>query len=90
MRVISNKDTICAIATPPGAGGIGVVRISSYAFQSICEKLLQAMNVGIHVWIRFNTVILSLSYHFLYRISGCERSGLPFVNAWPAFADFFQ
>ncbi|MFA5812424.1 MAG: tRNA uridine-5-carboxymethylaminomethyl(34) synthesis GTPase MnmE [bacterium] len=28
MRHLSSTDTICAIATPPGTGGIGIVRIS--------------------------------------------------------------
>jgi len=39
MRIISNTDTICAIATPPGAGGIGVVRISGPAAFSVLEKV---------------------------------------------------
>jgi len=33
-------DTIAAVATPPGRGGIGVVRISGLAARSIAEKLL--------------------------------------------------
>lgn len=36
---ISNEDTICAIATPPGPGGIGVVRISGPESVSILERL---------------------------------------------------
>ena len=34
------RDTIAAIATPPGRGGIGVVRISGPACESIAEALL--------------------------------------------------
>jgi tRNA modification GTPase len=34
MRKTSNTDTICAIATPPGTGGIGVIRIfGPHAFE---------------------------------------------------------
>ncbi len=25
---MSDQDTICAVSTPPGAGGIGIIRIS--------------------------------------------------------------
>ena len=39
MQVISNTDTICAIATPPGAGGIGVVRLSGPAAFDVLEKV---------------------------------------------------
>ena len=39
MQIISNNDTICAIATPPGAGGIGVVRISGPAAFDVLEKV---------------------------------------------------
>ena len=37
--MISNKDTICAIATPPGCGGLGVVRISGPAARDILAEL---------------------------------------------------
>jgi len=37
--VFSTTDTIVAIATPPGRGGLGVVRISGPAAQSIAERL---------------------------------------------------
>ena len=33
-------DTICAIATPPGAGGIGIVRVSGPMVPSVCEHVL--------------------------------------------------
>lgn len=39
MQVISNTDTICAIATPPGTGGIGVVRMSGPNVFSILERI---------------------------------------------------
>lgn len=34
------NDTICAIATPPGLGGIGVIRISGPLSRSIAESML--------------------------------------------------
>lgn len=34
------SDTICAVATPPGAGGIGIVRISGGRAAEICEALV--------------------------------------------------
>jgi tRNA modification GTPase len=37
---VSGADTIAAIATPPGRGGIGVVRISGPATRAIAEGLL--------------------------------------------------
>lgn len=37
--VFSTTDTIVAIATPPGRGGLGVVRISGAAAHSIAERL---------------------------------------------------
>lgn len=36
---ISNEDTICAIATPPGAGGIGVVRISGPRARGVLARI---------------------------------------------------
>ncbi|MBT3182662.1 MAG: tRNA uridine-5-carboxymethylaminomethyl(34) synthesis GTPase MnmE [Deltaproteobacteria bacterium] len=36
---ISNEDTICAIATPPGQGGIGVVRVSGPNARMILSSL---------------------------------------------------
>ena len=39
MQSFSEKDTICAIATPPGLGGLGVVRISGPRSREILSKL---------------------------------------------------
>lgn len=36
----SVRDTICAIATPPGTGGIGIVRVSGPGVQQIARQLL--------------------------------------------------
>ena len=34
-------DTICAIATPPGRGGVGIVRISGPKAAEIAEQIVQ-------------------------------------------------
>ncbi|MDJ0881723.1 MAG: tRNA uridine-5-carboxymethylaminomethyl(34) synthesis GTPase MnmE [Gammaproteobacteria bacterium] len=39
---MSNKETIAAIATPPGVGGIGIIRLSGPDSLSIAEQLTQA------------------------------------------------
>lgn len=36
----SATETICAVATPPGIGGLGIIRISGPAVPRICEQLL--------------------------------------------------
>lgn len=38
-EMIDSNDTICAISTPPGVGGIAVVRVSGPEATSICDKL---------------------------------------------------
>lgn len=38
---MSTLDTIAAVATPPGRGGVGIIRVSGKACQSIAEKILQ-------------------------------------------------
>jgi tRNA modification GTPase len=37
---LTNTDTICAIATPPGVGGVGVIRVSGPLCKSIAEQML--------------------------------------------------
>lgn len=37
---ITNTDTICAIATPPGRSGIGIIRISGPACRSLSQRIL--------------------------------------------------
>lgn len=38
-----NEDTIAAVATPPGRGGVGIVRISGPATQEIAKTLLECL-----------------------------------------------
>ena len=37
---VNTTDTICAVATPPGAGGLGIVRVSGPQVPSICEAVI--------------------------------------------------
>jgi len=39
---MTHNDTICAISTPPGSGGIAVIRVSGAEAFSICDKLFVA------------------------------------------------
>ncbi|MDE5567455.1 MAG: tRNA uridine-5-carboxymethylaminomethyl(34) synthesis GTPase MnmE [Muribaculaceae bacterium] len=39
--MIGNEDTICAISTPPGVGGIAVIRVSGHDAIAVCDKLWQ-------------------------------------------------
>ncbi len=39
--MLAHDDTIAAIATPPGAGGIGIVRISGPGSEDVCQVLFR-------------------------------------------------
>ena len=39
MIIGNNQDTICAVSTPPGIGGIAVIRVSGPKAISIVTKL---------------------------------------------------
>jgi tRNA modification GTPase len=43
--MFSTDDTIVAIATPPGRGGIGVVRVSGSNARAICSRLLERVEL---------------------------------------------
>ena len=43
---ITSDDTIAAIATPPGEGGIGVVRLSGEAALRIADRIFKARSGG--------------------------------------------
>jgi tRNA modification GTPase len=38
-----DTDTVCAIATPPGIGGIGILRLSGPRVPALAETLLGAL-----------------------------------------------
>ena len=42
MRDFADNDTIAAIATPPGEGGIGIVRISGENAGFVADKFFKA------------------------------------------------
>ena len=41
MNTTKKTDTICAISTPQGVGGIAVVRISGADTKNVCNKVLR-------------------------------------------------
>ena len=52
-----DQDTIVAIATPPGRGGIGIVRLSGPAARAIAETLLRLHHPLAHAKARFGYVV---------------------------------
>ena len=40
MSLNNDGDTICAIATPPGRGGVGIIRVSGPLSRQIAQKIL--------------------------------------------------
>ncbi len=52
-HVVYQNETIVAIATPPGRGGIGIVRLSGPDAVSIAEPMLRLRNPLVHVQARF-------------------------------------
>lgn len=45
MRGAALQDTIAAVATPPGRGGIGIVRVSGALAEEICERVFRPARV---------------------------------------------
>jgi tRNA modification GTPase len=54
---MSAEDTIVAISTPPGRGGIGIVRLSGAAARTIAEPLLRLTHPLAHARARFAEVL---------------------------------
>ena len=50
-------DTIVAIATPPGRGGIGIVRLSGPRARAVAEPMLRLRNPLAHAQARFATLL---------------------------------
>ncbi|MCH8529939.1 MAG: tRNA uridine-5-carboxymethylaminomethyl(34) synthesis GTPase MnmE [Saccharospirillum sp.] len=48
--MIADNDTICAIATPPGRGGVGIVRVSGRLAASIAEAMTLQHLKPRHAW----------------------------------------
>lgn len=46
MNATGTHDTICAIATPQGVGGIAVIRLSGHQATDICQKVLRTARTG--------------------------------------------
>ena len=47
--MLAHDDTIAAIATPPGAGGIGIVRVSGPDAEEICRTLFRSPALAGHL-----------------------------------------
>ncbi len=52
-----NEDTIVAISTPPGRGGIGIVRLSGSLAKSIAEPVLKLRQPLAHATARFAEIL---------------------------------
>jgi tRNA modification GTPase len=52
-HVVDQNETIVAIATPPGRGGIGIVRLSGPEATRIAEPMLRLRNPLSHAQARF-------------------------------------
>src|ERR1700677_1764743 len=52
-HVVYQNETIVAIATPPGRGGIGIVRLSGPEAARIAEPMLRLRNPLVHAQARF-------------------------------------
>lgn len=46
--MLNNNDTIAAIATPPGKGGVGIIRVSGPACKIIAEKIVGVLPKARH------------------------------------------
>jgi tRNA modification GTPase len=43
---MSEPDTICAVSTPPGDGGIGIIRVSGRNAVEIASRLFRSQKEG--------------------------------------------
>ena len=57
MQPDSHIETIVAVATPPGRGGIGIVRLSGPEAKRIAEPMLRLRNPLAHAQARFGDVL---------------------------------
>ena len=56
-HVVYQNETIVAIATPPGRGGIGIVRLSGPEAQRIAQPMLRLRNPLAHAQARFGDLL---------------------------------
>jgi tRNA modification GTPase len=56
-HVAYQNETIVAIATPPGRGGIGIVRLSGSEAIRIAEPMLRLRNPLVHAQARFGELL---------------------------------
>jgi len=46
------QDTICAISTPPGTGGLAVIRVSGTDAISVCDKVFEPRQLSKHLYVQ--------------------------------------
>lgn len=46
MSIMTHKDTICALSTPPGTGAIAIIRISGSKAFTVCSKIFHPYRKG--------------------------------------------
>jgi tRNA modification GTPase len=63
MALPNTEDTIAAIATPPGTGAIGVVRVSGPLSRAIVDRIFRPLNKSLPSQQEANTVILGTVHH---------------------------
>lgn len=68
VRTISSTDTICAIVTPPGPGGLGVVRLSGP----------NSLNILMNIW-RGSAIALKPRRLYLGSVTGIDRAMAVFM-----------
>ena len=68
-HVVYQNETIVAIATPPGRGGIGIVRLSGPEATRIAEPMLRMRNPLAHAQARF-ACQRHAAQHVVERVSG--------------------
>jgi tRNA modification GTPase len=56
-HVVYENETIVAIATPPGRGGIGIMRLSGAEATRIAEPMLRLRNPLAHAHARFGDLL---------------------------------
>ena len=54
------RDTIVALATPPGRAGIGIIRISGSEARGIAERLIRVPGIGGSAWEPWNAFLADL------------------------------
>ena len=60
MNIINEFDTIAAISTPMGFGGVGVIRISGDKALEIIGKIFKTFKLALHINISLNIYYINV------------------------------